>query len=800
MKMIRNGKIAAILLCIVFAAPYFLVPATAATEPLFTITLLAPGNANLVRRQWALIFANSLRNVGIDAQVVYMDWSAIYDRALTPSPENVGKVYDDGGFDALFVGYTPGLVPDPSSGFYGDAAHFAPWGQNYYLWNDTTNNKIIEDFITATTPAERDAAYKRWQQYYVTQMPASMILYETNVAARNPAVSNVEWLHFNARPSPEWFKTSQTEVTYASTGELLALTPPLSNSWYDSIALGPIYSSLVDWSYDLKLIPNLAMNWSLHGNTWVINIRPGVKWHDGVEFTADDALYSFWSNLNSNTGSQFVGLYTSWLGTYTSFQWENGTTTQLVNYGGSTYYEIPQNATGLTEGRIWAPSKYQVSIVQCNVPNTDKPNTLFELLGLTSFMIPKHILEKIPLADWSTHPFNTGVGTYDVQLPEGGTYTAHGPIGTGPYVYMGYDATNQISVEKKNAAYWNRTALESGGMYNVQTYNIKYIAGKESAIAALKNGEVDILDPNYHMQKEAKSGVFEPSWGTVIILPGAGRQELGFNMRHPVFGTGVDTPLGKKDPTKAAEAAAHVRIAMDLLCPKQLLIDSLLAGYGDAGITPALPTQPYYDYSIKPSKYDVELAKWHLAQAGYKIEFAVTPPTIETKGESIFMGEHIHITGTYANLTSGKPLTGYLVQVQESTTNESWPAGYIAQGITDSNGRFDVIIKPAQEGTFFYRVYFPGVPARPDLVGIIPVIDARWSTEVVQIVVGPTVESHLAEMTSSLSALNAQLTAARDDITALRDQVSQLTTVAYVGVLGLLVGLVALAMSFRKKS
>lgn len=465
------GKIAMILLCLILAVPSLLAPVKSLHEPLFTITLIAPGNANLVRRQWALIIANSLRNVGIDARVVYLGWGAVYDRVLTPAIENVGLTYDEGGFDALFIGWTPGLVPDPKQIFYGDAATLAPTGNNYYLWTDPANDGIIEDYVTASTSADRDAALIRWQRYFNEQMPDIQILYETNVAARNPAVDNVQWLHFNVRPSPEWFITSKTEVTYASTGEIVALNPPLSSSWYDSIVFGPIFSSLADYSYDRKLIPNLATSWAFEGNTWTINIRQNVKWHDGEEFTADDVLFTYWSILNSNVGSQSVGYYTGWFGTDTFFTWLNGTTTEEVNYGGSTSYSKPADATDLTLGTVEAVDKYTVRITQPNVGTLGKPNTLFEVIGLTAAQIPKHILETIPLDQWTSHQFNTGVGgPYTVQLSDGSTYDANGPVGTGPYVFRSFDQVTQLVRETKNADYWNRTALENIGMYKTSTY------------------------------------------------------------------------------------------------------------------------------------------------------------------------------------------------------------------------------------------------------------------------------------------------------------------------------------------
>ena len=86
------------------------------------------------------------------------------------------------------------------------------------------------------------------------------------------------------------------------------------------------------------------------------------------------------------------------------------------------------------------------------------------------------------------------------------------------------------------------------GLFQMKDYYIRFIADGTSALAALKNGEVDMLDYNYQMQTDIPS--VQSSWGKVINLNGVGRQEFGYNMQSPIFGTGVDTPLGQSDPLK----------------------------------------------------------------------------------------------------------------------------------------------------------------------------------------------------------------------------------------------------------
>jgi peptide/nickel transport system substrate-binding protein len=56
-----------------------------------------------------------------------------------------------------------------------------------------------------------------------------------------------------------------------------------------------IFEHLVESDPTQKLIPGLAASWKVlpDGITWEIKLRPGVQWHDGAPFTADDVLFSF---------------------------------------------------------------------------------------------------------------------------------------------------------------------------------------------------------------------------------------------------------------------------------------------------------------------------------------------------------------------------------------------------------------------------------------------------------------------------------------------------------------------------
>jgi peptide/nickel transport system substrate-binding protein len=64
-----------------------------------------------------------------------------------------------------------------------------------------------------------------------------------------------------------------------------------------------ILEGLVSYDLDLKPVPALATSWerSTDGKTLSFQLRPGVKWHDGAEFTSADVEYTMqevWRKLH----------------------------------------------------------------------------------------------------------------------------------------------------------------------------------------------------------------------------------------------------------------------------------------------------------------------------------------------------------------------------------------------------------------------------------------------------------------------------------------------------------------------
>jgi hypothetical protein len=252
------------------------------------------------------------------------------------------------------------------------------------------------------------------------------------------------------------------------------------------------------------------------------------------------------------------------------------------------------------------------------------------------------------------------------------------------------------------------------GQFSVNTYKVTWISSKDAALAALKNGEVNVLDNNYQL-----GGVDKPTLDAmgvqVNVAPELGWQEQGFNMKHPVFGTGVDTPLGKSNPSQAAEAARHIRKAISHLIPREQIVNQLLGGFGYPIATWAGPGfGVWYPADLKPDSFDLNAAADELRAAGYTVNVA-PPAPIAYSGTPLL--------GTGAVTISG--VTGVahmLVVIDQSTDGKTWTP--VTAAVADNSSKYQVSVPaPPAFGSVMYRANFTGYTVN-DTLAVKPITPA----------------------------------------------------------------------------
>lgn len=81
----------------------------------------------------------------------------------------------------------------------------------------------------------------------------------------------------------------------AIAGEPDQLDPQKTSSYFSFEVLENVFDTLVEPDADLTMRPALAESWQTSPDqlVWTFRLRPGVTFHDGSPFTADDVVYSY---------------------------------------------------------------------------------------------------------------------------------------------------------------------------------------------------------------------------------------------------------------------------------------------------------------------------------------------------------------------------------------------------------------------------------------------------------------------------------------------------------------------------
>jgi peptide/nickel transport system substrate-binding protein len=83
-------------------------------------------------------------------------------------------------------------------------------------------------------------------------------------------------------------------LRWAGRGDMNTTDPHSFNENLTNNINSLVYDRLVQRDKDLKLQPALAVSWQqVNPTTWRAKLRPGVTFHDGTPFTADDVVFSY---------------------------------------------------------------------------------------------------------------------------------------------------------------------------------------------------------------------------------------------------------------------------------------------------------------------------------------------------------------------------------------------------------------------------------------------------------------------------------------------------------------------------
>ncbi|MGI9252261.1 MAG: ABC transporter substrate-binding protein [Thermomicrobiales bacterium] len=359
------------------------------------------------------------------------------------------------------------------------------------------------------------------------------------------SINREEWAKaFNERFPMEMAPAPGGTVLWGETSDISTTNMILAADQPTSPFLGLIFEGLVGSSpTDGQPIPGIADSWerAADGQTYTFHLNPNAAWHDGEPLTADDVIFSLEAQLNPETGSQY---------------------TSSVEAAVASYKKIDDHT---------------VEIV------SDGPRANF-LFDLVLPVMPKHIWESVPAAEWAADPGSTGQDPARV-------------IGSGPFKFVEWEQGDHATVER-NDAYWDTL---TGHVPNLDRFTLQVFPDETTLIQALKTGQIDATTSVPPAEVE---GLKAEDTLQVAVYP---TFDFGFYYMN-------------LDPDKTKLFQDHqVREALLRALDRQAINDNIFLGLGEVAVgTQSLLSTAYAPDKIEnPYTFDVEAAKKLMDEAGW---------------------------------------------------------------------------------------------------------------------------------------------------------------------------------------
>ena len=207
---------------------------------------------------------------------------------------------------------------------------------------------------------------------------------------------------------------------------------------YHSRVSTQVYESLVNRDAQFRLEPSLALSWQmLNPQLWRFKLRPGVLFHDGTPFTADDVVFSIERAQGATSQRSFT------LKAISAVKKIDDLTLDFV----------------------------------LSSPDAVLPDKLLQVAMMSRAWARAHGVEK-------SQDYNGKQETYAVR----------NAVGTGPYRVDSYQPDVRTLL-KRHAAWWGNADPRTG---NVDEASYITIRADATRLAALASGEVDVvMDPPF---------------------------------------------------------------------------------------------------------------------------------------------------------------------------------------------------------------------------------------------------------------------------------------------------------------
>lgn len=348
--------------------------------------------------------------------------------------------------------------------------------------------------------------------------------------------------------------------------------PVLYEDQYDGAVLDLVFDGLLRLNERLEYVCNLcqSMEISRDSRRLTFRLKPGIRWHDGEPFTAEDVAFTIRTVLHPEYTGVRTGDFSALLGVERMLDQRDALAEQ-VREGRLSPLRAAELRMAGWETWLKGEGAEAIRVIDpLTISFTTSEPYAPILQSLSIRIIPAHIFRDVPVRQMQRHP------------------ATRQPVGTGPYRFVSYRPDQYIELERFLEYHGGEPFIEKI-IYRIVNQDIavgQLLAGELDAVR-IRPGDLDLIknDPNV----------------LVHALPAYGYQYMGLNHDHPV--------LGQK----------AVRQALAYGINRQAIVEQLLKGYGKVVSSHLPPVEWAYDPSVlNPYPYDPDKARALLAEAGWK--------------------------------------------------------------------------------------------------------------------------------------------------------------------------------------